>query len=517
MSKSSSSYGEVLRSSSIMGGAQAINYLVGVLRTKAVAVLLGPAGVGLVGAYVAITTMVGTIAGLGINSSGVRDVAEAHGTGDRHRIASTVRTLRRASWVTGAAGWVLIAVLAWPLSEYTFGSPGEARSLALLGATLLLAAVDAGEGAIVQGSRRIGDLARRTMLQAVTGTLIAVSGYAWLGDRGIVPVLVATAATNCGISWWFSRRVEIEHISPSWSDTWNRSKRLMSLGLAFMWSALVTAGTSLAIRALIVRDLGIEASGMYQAAWALSGMFAAFILSAMGTDFYPRLTAVASDHAEVNRLVNQQTEIGTLLALPGVLGTLAFAPWVMRAFYSSDFAPATALLPWFVIGVMGRVVSWPMGFILLAKGASRWFATTETVFGALHLVLAFVLLRSVGLTGVAIAFALLYSAYTAAMAVLVRQITGFVWSTSALRLLSTSSGLVLVSFAVQRWAPDVVALIAGAALTSTAAFVSVRGIASRLGAHHRLVRFVCRLPGGSVLCGVRASADSHRGEQPEGS
>ena len=45
-------------------------------------------------------------------------------------------------------------------------------------------------------------------------------------------------------------------------------------------------------------------------------MYVGFILQAMGSDFYPRLTAVADDHAECNRLVNEQAQIGLLLAGP---------------------------------------------------------------------------------------------------------------------------------------------------------------------------------------------------------
>ena len=44
-----SSHKQILRSSFIIGGASVINILVGLLRMKVVAVLLGPAGVGLIG------------------------------------------------------------------------------------------------------------------------------------------------------------------------------------------------------------------------------------------------------------------------------------------------------------------------------------------------------------------------------------------------------------------------------------------------------------------------------------
>ena len=79
---SSSSYSQILKSSSLIGGAQGVNLLIGIVRTKFVAILIGPIGIGLVGTYQAIQGMVGTVAGLGIQSSAVRDVAVAVGNGE---------------------------------------------------------------------------------------------------------------------------------------------------------------------------------------------------------------------------------------------------------------------------------------------------------------------------------------------------------------------------------------------------------------------------------------------------
>ena len=103
------SYSQVLRASSIIGGANGINYVVGLIRVKIVAVLLGPSGVGLIGLFQSLLGVLGKSSGLGINSSGVREVASAAGAGDPERIARTVKTLRRACWVTGLVGWGLAA------------------------------------------------------------------------------------------------------------------------------------------------------------------------------------------------------------------------------------------------------------------------------------------------------------------------------------------------------------------------------------------------------------------------
>ena len=472
------------------------------VRTKLVAVLLGPSGIGLVGLYQSVTAMVGTLSGLGIASSGVRGVAEAYAAGNQEQIAITVCVLRRACWVTGFLGWLLTAAFSYPLSVWTFGSSSRAGVLALLGMTLLLAAINGGQSALLQGTRRITDLAKISVLSTLSGTLISVGIYAWLGEQGIVPVLMVSALVNITFSWWYARKIELPTICLSWSAAYAHSKGLVSLGLAFMWSGFLTTAAALAMRGFIIRDFGIEANGIYQASWGISGLFAGFILGAMGTDFFPRLTGVADDNRQVNQLVNEQIEIGLLLALPGILATLAFAPWVMRLFYSAEFLAGAELLPWFILGVFGRVTSWPLGFLLLAKGASRWYAATETFFVALHLVLSILLLRTFGLIGIALAFAILYAAYNIGMVFVAAKLTGFRWSMGVIKLVVTSVILVGLGFCSSLTLPFGWAEGIGLLLTLTATIYSLRGMSTRLGSGHRIVQLALRLPGGRLICGI---------------
>src|SRR5580692_9997285 len=88
-------YGQILKSSVLIGGSSALNIAIGIVRTKAMAVLLGPAGFGLFGLYGSIADVAVSIAGMGVNSSGVRQIAEAVGSGETERIAQTTAVLRR--------------------------------------------------------------------------------------------------------------------------------------------------------------------------------------------------------------------------------------------------------------------------------------------------------------------------------------------------------------------------------------------------------------------------------------
>ena len=119
----------------------------------------------------------------------------------------------------------------------------------------------------------------------------------------------------------------------------------------------------------------------------------------MGTDFYPRLTAIAGDHTACNRLVNEQAQVSILLAGPGVLATLTFAPLVMRLFYSPEFYGAADLLRWICLGMLLRIIAWPMGFIVLAKGEQAIFFWTEVAATVVHIGLAWLLVAEFGLVG----------------------------------------------------------------------------------------------------------------------
>ena len=276
--------------------------------------------------------------------------------------------------------------------------------------------------------RRIADLAKMNVLGALYGTLVSIPIIYFYHEKGVVPALVCVAAMGILISWWYARKIKVERVSLTMQQVGDETRELLKLGLVFMASMLMTLGAGYLIRIIILRKMNIEAAGHFQAAWVLGSYYVGFILQAMGADFYPRLTAVASDNVECNRLVNEQAEIGLLLAGPGVLATLTFAPVVIMLFYSAKFGPAVEILRWICLGMTLRVASWPMGFILLAKGARKLFFWSELLTNLLFLGLVWLGVVLFGLKGTGIAFLAMYVAYWIGIYFIVRRLSGFRWS-----------------------------------------------------------------------------------------
>lgn len=421
-------YSQILKSSALIGGSSVVNIAIGIVRTKAMALLLGPAGFGLMGVYGSIANLAQSIAGMGINSSGVRQIAEAVGSGETERIARTVAVLRRTSIFLGIFGAVLLVVFSRQVSALTFGSDQHASAVALLSLAVFFSLVSGGQGALIQGMRRIADLARMGILGAFFGLVISIPLVYFLREKGIVPSLVGIAAMSIITSWWYSRKVKISPPAMTASQIKREATVLLKLGFAFMASGFLTMGAAYAVRTMVLRIVGFEAAGYYQSAWTLGGLYVGFILQAMGADFYPRLTAVARDNAVCNRMVNEQAQISLLLAGPGVIATLTFAPLVIALFYSAKFGAAVEVLRWICLGTTLQVITWPMGYIIVAKGEQNVFFWAEVAWTVVNIGFSWICVRSFGLNGAGIAFFGSYVFHWLLIYPIVRRLSGFRWS-----------------------------------------------------------------------------------------
>lgn len=437
----SNSYRQIFKSTALIGGTQAVRILMGIARTKVLALLLGPSGIGIVGMYQSTAGVIGTLAGFGIGQAGVRQIAEAVGTSDQLKIARTVSTLRFTSLLSGLLGFAAILLLCRQIGFSTFGSYSYTSGIALMSLVLLFDAISAGQLALLQGTRRLKDLASCQVFGVTFGAAASIILVYFLRERGIAWYLVAISGFGILSSWWYARKVRIISAKINVREIAKESRSLLGMGLAFMVTSLLVSGTDYMTRVLIVRQLGNDAVGLYSATWTLSSLYVGVILGAMGADFYPRLTGVSTDDTTVNRLVNEQTEMGILIATPGILCTLTLAPWVLTIFYSHDFILATDVIRWQSLGVALRVVSFPLSFILLAKGMSKLYMLTETVFAAINISLLIIGIRLWSLEGAGISFFALYILYTITMLCVCNRVTGFRWSKKSVSLTLSTTGV----------------------------------------------------------------------------
>jgi antigen flippase len=423
-----SSHAEILKSTGLIGGSTLLGVIISIARVKAFALLLGPSGIGVMSLYTAIVDVARSASGMGLGSSGVRQIAAAVGSGDATRVARTATVVRRVAVVLGLLGATCLLVLSPAVAAFSFGDARHGVGIAILSLAVLFSLLGDGQSALLQGTRRIADIAKVGLIGASLGSACAIALVSLYGSAGIAPGLVAVAAASAGAAWWYARKVKIQAVVVPMSQLRSETVELLQLGVAFMASALLMMGAAYVARLIVLRQVGLDAAGLYQAAWAIGGLYVGFILQAMGADFYPRLVAVANDDPECNRLVNEQAHVSLLLAGPGVIATLVLAPVVLSLFYTANFVAAVEVLRWICLGVALRVISWPMGFVIVAKNRRVLFLSTEVAWTVVNLAATWLCVTRYGLVGAGIAFFLSYVFHVLIIYPAVHRLSGFRWS-----------------------------------------------------------------------------------------
>lgn len=404
MSEQQSSYRQIFKATSIFGGVQVFNILIGIVKTKVVAVLLGPFGVGLISLFNSTIQLLIQFSGLGIDQSGVRDVAEAYGTNNNGIIASTLKTVRRLVWVTGLLGVVITIALSPWLSQWTFDSADYTWSFILLSSILLFTQLGNGQSMLLRGTRQIKKLAKASLLGAIFGLCVSVPLYYFFGVDGIVPSLILSSAFVAVVFWWFAKKIKVDHCDQTISQTISRSTSMVKFGVMMTLSALLGSVISYAVRIYISHEGGMDQVGLFSAAFMIIDTYLGMVFAAMATDFYPRLAAINKDTKKVNEVTNHQSFIALLIVAPLIMIFIAMAPVVVKILYSDKFLPIVFMMQIAVVGILFRTGSWSMSFIMLAKARTKLFFIKEAIAGLFMLTVYLVGYSLFGLLGVGCAF-----------------------------------------------------------------------------------------------------------------
>jgi len=408
MTEQQSSYRQIFKATSLFGGVQVFNILIGIVRVKFVAVLLGAAGVGIIGLLNAPLELIGAITGLGIYISAVRDISAADGTENPSRLTRAIMILRRWAWITGMMGAVVTMALAPNLSQWSFGNKEYTWSFVWLAATMLLGSISHGQTAVLQGTRRLNALAKASVYGSLLGLITSIPLYYLYGNEGIVPAMVISAVTALLLSWYFVRKVKLEPVKMTFRETITSGMGMVKLGVSMTVAGLIASLSRYVLNAYISNNGGVEVVGLYNAGWGVISQYTAVVFAAMATDYFPRLSAIHYDNEKVQDLVRQQSETAVLILTPLLSLLIVMMPVVIRVLYTKEFMPMLTFANLTILGIHFKTLSWAMGYIYLAKSEGRLFLILEIISGSIILGLNLFCYHLYGLNGLGVSFIISY-------------------------------------------------------------------------------------------------------------
>ena len=394
---------------SLIGSATVVGVLLGLLRMKAAAVLLGPVGIGLIGLLQGIVATVAMLATMGLGHAGTRQLAAATARDDSKAVAVARSALSWATYGLAAAAALTMWLFRRPIAELTLGDAQYAAVVGWLGIAVFLSLVATRQMAVLSGLRRVGDAAKVNVVTAVIALLLGTASIWLFADDGILFFVLSAPVGAVVAGWWFARKLRQPTHKASRPEIVGEWKALGRLGLAFMVGGLVVNACQLFIRSHIQQELGTDAVGQFHASWTLSVQFASLLLAGLSVEFYPRMTAIIERKEDPNRVHNDQIELTILLGAPAFLILVGGAAWLVPILFSGDFGPAAAILRWQLLGDVLRLSIWPLVYAMMAMGRTeRLMLVESSTFVVMAGVTTFLLPR-MGVTGAGAASLVAYS------------------------------------------------------------------------------------------------------------
>lgn len=398
---------QILKSSAIVGGASFLTILIGLAKVKVLAMLLGPTGIGLMGILTTIMSTGSTLFGMGLSTSGVRELALSN---ENIKKLSLVRTaLFSANFILGLLAFFIILFFKENITKLFFQHSNHQFALFVIAVGVFFSLISSSQTTLLQGLRKIADLAKVKVFGALAATMIGLFSVWQFGESGVPFFVIVLPLTTSFVAFFYTRKLpKLTSSSISIQELKTQWQGMFSLGFAFMLTGLMGTGSQLIVRYIVTQELNIESVGYFQAAWQISMTYISFVLGSMAADYYPRLTQQIHDKETTNRMVNEQTEIAIILAAPVLLGMLTFAPLVIHLLYSSEFTESVEILRWQVFGDLIKIISWPLGFVLLAKGYSKLFFCTELLWNSTYVCFVYLGIGHFGIQVTGYAFVVSY-------------------------------------------------------------------------------------------------------------
>jgi PST family polysaccharide transporter len=417
----------IVRATAILSGSSVITIFLGLASAKILALLLQPSGYGYYGLLQSVVAVATLFTGMGIATGIVRQAAGAASRNDEEAVSNIRNGAWTLFWVLGGISLLVMILFRGPLSR--LGGLNEPAIMPIIAIAVLFTVATNIQTGILNSHHRVEALATYAIGNAVLGAGITIAAVLIFHFHGVVPAVIGGAMASWAVSGVLLRRQIGRSASRFFRrETLESAWSLLRFGGPFTASTMVGTGVQLALPIMIVHLLNTESVGYYKAASAIAVGYLGFLVTAMGQDYFPRISALRANPKALIQLINEQHRLVMLLAAPMILCTLALVPYLIPVVYSRKFLPASEILEWQLIGDLFKFSSWTMSFAILARCKSSMYFLTESIGGVTTLVTAWVGVRLFGLPGLGIASLVMFVIYYAVTWTVIRREIPLKWT-----------------------------------------------------------------------------------------
>ncbi|WP_347506102.1 oligosaccharide flippase family protein [Pseudomonas anguilliseptica] len=412
--------------------------LLGAIAVKLLAVLAGPAGVGLYSVLRHLQQMLSSVASIGGQNAVVQGLSSHQCVARRKFFLSSFYVFVLASLLLSAA----ILIFADFIAAWIFAGE-HASAIRWLVIPIVLGAMLFFFRGVLTAEMQFGALSIVTMLTGLGAALVALPvGLVYARGYPDIMVLLLAGGPLLGLiaAFIFVRRQGyfqgLTAVAPS-----GATLRFLRVALPSLLSLFLTLGSVLIVRSYIVRLYGLEGAGQFDAAWSISAMYLALFLTSLQSYLLPELSQVGTGD-EMHSALGKAFHFSLLISLPLITCLVVMKPLIVSVLFSHEFLPSLNVLRWVLIGDFVRVLGWVISTALVARADMKGFALAEGLWSIIFMAMSLLLLLSHGLEWVGFAYLVSYVFYLAFLTW--RLLTCYGVSLEGRRLLYWLGGFIMV-------------------------------------------------------------------------
>lgn len=384
----------------LIGAAQVLILLVGLGRAKALAVLAGPSGLGVIATIDQLIVTLTQFGALGLPYTALKFMSAAHSrSADAFRgaYAAYMRVMIVLALATALGVFVLFS-----LRPGVFGAEaaryGSEIQFALLGVapimvTFLLAQTFAAAQKPVQAA----------LFNLASVGALAVAAVAGLIMTNLAGLYAATAATGfviaAGAIIYLQKAENLSLFSAGASIRRELASdpNVVNTAMSVYVTLVGYAACLLVVRYALFDTVGEAATGLLQSALAAALSFGAVISAMVNLSLAPALNRDGSDAAKIATANVFAGKILLLLFL-GAIPVALFPRTVLTLLYTGEFAPAAMALTLCIVWQCSHQIMAVYQQLLVGLNQVRYMAFCAVAGFALSGALAFILVPAMGLS-----------------------------------------------------------------------------------------------------------------------
>lgn len=391
-----------------LGGIQVATIAINVLRSKLLAVILGPEGVGVISVVDQSVLLIAQICAVGLPFAAVKFLSRSHSRGPE-AFQQTYASLLRTLVILTSAGAVIGLLIVFLRPALLGGELSQYRALmipAMLGIPAIMlhsffVNVFAAAGRARVSAVLLFVIALLLVTAAVVGILVdGVTGFYWanlFANYMVVVLALITVRRNLGLTASNQDHSILKELKTN--------PEIVTFTL-ILFAASYTLTVSLFVtRFSVLNDGGEAEAGLLQAAIALAAAINLLLNPANGLYLTPLLNRDIHIHEKTKASLEFQRKLMLVMmavAMPMVL----FAPFLLILLFSSEFVAVSSLLFLFIIAQCVMQLAGVHQALMIGLDDLKAYAI---LVGAAQLslgVVAWLLVPRFGLAGAAAGFVL---------------------------------------------------------------------------------------------------------------